>query len=134
MCDFKPELWSTLVNNKLIPGSSLDEYTGGGELWYYYQGPFTNKNIGGGSLAYFPRNEDILLSIDSYISHEYKGHSYGTLKNALLCKAVKEAGYKLLMCTVRLDNIPQNAILHKNGWKTIQLVGNETAIWTKDLT
>lgn len=136
MCLLPASLWTALADNHLKPTLTYDQYNGENYCFYSYHGPFQQDHeaIGGGQLYACPGNDNILISGDSWINHAWKGMGYGKQKNTLVVKAAKQAGYQLLLCTVRLDNTKQNAIMHKNGWKQGAIIGATSAIWTKDLT
>ncbi len=80
----------------------------------------------------------VLVSHHMEISRSYQGRKLGTLLQLVKERIAKEAGYTVLLATVRKDNPAENHILEKTGWNKIltftnKRTSNEIFMWSKTL-
>lgn len=86
----------------------------------------------------FPGCGQIIVSNHAFIYPSARGKGLGTLNHEKRLQRMKDMGYDLALCTVRVGNVAQIRILKKMGWeKLIQFHNTETGhlvdLWAKRL-
>ena len=74
------------------------------------------QNIGHFSIEPFPGNGSVCISTDSFIVPWMRRKGYGTQMDEKRVSEALQMGYTYMLCTVRLDNKAEQALLKKRGW------------------
>jgi len=90
------------------------------------------------SLTQLPGCCGVMVSFHSYVSVDHRGKGIGSFLHGVKVGVAKESGYSSILCTDVEGNLPQEAILNKNGWEKIATFNNartlnDVAIHFKDL-
>lgn len=91
-------------------------------------------------VSYFPGCCGIAVSHNAVIfGRKYSNKGVGTLLNELRIKIAKAMGYNFLTASDVTDNLYQDSIFIKNGWKVIDEFKNTRTrhtvkLWSKDLS
>ena len=99
-------LWDTTCDEK-----SPDK------VWFTYQ--LSNFN-----LTQLPGCCGVCVSYHAWIADRLRGKGLGTLLCGIRKNIARALGYGCLLCTDVVDNIPQQRVLAKNGWKEIHKFEN----------
>lgn len=90
----------------------------------------------------FPFGDDgecpsIVISHGVYLLEPFRGLGHGSTAHVARLDRFRTDGYNYAICTVRRDNLPQLAILKKNGWvrlaNTASLSGTPIYLMGKNL-
>jgi hypothetical protein len=74
--------------------------------------------------AYFPGCCGILVSTGADVWYTLQKKGLGKALNRLRVNMAREKGYGMLICTDRLDNLPQRKILASGGWTDVAMFNN----------
>ncbi len=61
----------------------------------------------------------VAVSTGVKVSEKFRKLGIGHLMNEMRLDIAKQWGYSLVLCTDREDNVAQQAVLKKNGWKKL---------------
>lgn len=68
------------------------------------------------SITQFPHNQEIYIFSASCVNATYRGQGWGRKLHQLRLRVMEQLNAKVLLCTVRMNNKPQEHILSNEGW------------------
>lgn len=85
------------------------------------------------TLTVMPGNRRVLISSNSTIKTSEQGRGLGRKMLNLREDIAKEAGFNLLLATVRNDNAIEIHLLETSGWKRFTNRDTGVSLWGKEL-
>lgn len=92
--------------------------------------------IGEFQLTPLPGNSKICISHGLQIFEEYRGKGYATKANQERVELARSLGFKIMLASVRTDNLKQGHILRKTGWRSVSYYHNDgynVTLWIRHL-